>query len=144
MENNKKTNTLIIGASSKLSKQYIEKYGVHKSNFFGVSSKVQGDIKDSNITCVVVAAYGQIIPEKILNIPNIIFLNIHASLLPKWRGAAPIQRSIIKMDKITGISIMKIIPKLDAGPYLLQESIKIENHDNFTLLSKKLSFYSLI
>ena len=50
MENNKKTNTLIIGASSKLSKQYIEKYGVHKSNFFGVSSKVQGDIKDSNIT----------------------------------------------------------------------------------------------
>ena len=50
MENNKKTNTLIIGASSKLSKQYIEKYGVHKSNFFGVSSKVQGYIKDSNIT----------------------------------------------------------------------------------------------
>ena len=50
MENNKKTNTLIIGASSKLSKQYIEKYGVHKSNFYGVSSKVQGDIKDSNIT----------------------------------------------------------------------------------------------
>jgi methionyl-tRNA formyltransferase len=96
-------------------------------------------IKNSKITCAVVVAYGQIIPENILNIPNIIFLNIHASLLPKWRGAAPIQRSIIKMDKITGISIMKIIPKLDAGPYLLQENIKIENHDNFTSLSKKLS-----
>ena len=64
-------------------------------------------------------AYGQIIPEKFLNIKNLIFLNIHASLLPRWRGAAPIQRSIMEMDKETGISIMKIIPKLDAGPVCL-------------------------
>ena len=66
MENNKKTNTLIIGASSKLSKQYIEKYGVHKSNFFGVSSKVQGDIKDSNITI-----YEYKTAKKLKNIKNI-------------------------------------------------------------------------
>ena len=88
---------------------------------------------------MVVVAYGQIIPEKILNISNIVFLNIHASLLPRWRGAAPIQRSIIEMDKITGISIMKIIPKLDAGPCMMQEQVNIEKEDNFLSLSKKLS-----
>ena len=51
-------------------------------------------------------------PKKFLNIDNILFINVHASLLPKWRGAAPIQRAIMNMDKETGISIMKIIPKL--------------------------------
>lgn len=96
-------------------------------------------IKDSRVKYVIVVAYGQLIPEKILHIPNITFLNIHASLLPRWRGAAPIQRSIIEMDKVTGISIMKIVPKLDAGPYLIQEKIKIETSDNFLFLSKKLA-----
>ena len=96
-------------------------------------------IKNSKVKYVVVVAYGQIIPEKILNIENVIFLNIHASLLPRWRGAAPIQRSIIEMDKTTGISIMKIVPKLDAGPYMAQEKIKIEQYDSFVSLSKKLS-----
>jgi methionyl-tRNA formyltransferase len=96
-------------------------------------------IKNSKVKYVVVVAYGQIIPEKILNIENVIFLNIHASLLPRWRGAAPIQRSIIEMDKTTGISIMKIVPKLDAGPYMAQEKIKIEQYDSFISLSKKLS-----
>ena len=96
-------------------------------------------IKNANIKYVIVVAYGQIISEKILNMPGVIFLNIHASLLPKWRGAAPIQRSIIEMEKFTGISIMKIEPKLDAGPYMLQETVKIEIDDNFDTLSKKLS-----
>ena len=96
-------------------------------------------IKDSNAKFVVVVAYGQIIPKKFLNIKNLIFLNIHASLLPRWRGAAPIQRSIMKMDKKTGISIMKIVPKVDAGPYMLQKSINIELKDNFMSLSNKLS-----
>lgn len=96
-------------------------------------------IKNSGVKHIVVVAYGQIIPEKILNIPNIILLNIHASLLPRWRGAAPIQRSIIEMDKATGVTIMKIVSKLDAGPYMMQETVKIQNDDNFTTLSKKLS-----
>jgi methionyl-tRNA formyltransferase len=99
-------------------------------------------IKNAKVKYVIVVAYGQIIPKKMLNLPNILFLNIHASLLPKWRGAAPIQRSIIEMDNSTGISIMKIEPKLDAGPYMLQESIKIENDDNSATLSKKLSILS--
>lgn len=96
-------------------------------------------IKDSNVNFVIVVAYGQIIPKKFLDIKNLIFLNIHASLLPKWRGAAPIQRSIMAMDKKTGISIMKIVPKLDAGPYILQRSTNINDLDNHQSLSRKLS-----
>ncbi len=96
-------------------------------------------IKASNVKYIVVAAYGQLIPKKFLDIKNLIYLNIHASLLPKWRGAAPIQRSIMSMDKETGISIMKIVPKLDAGPYMLQKKVTIESNDNFLSLSNKLS-----
>ena len=96
-------------------------------------------IKKSNVKFVIVVAYGQMIPENLLNIKDLTFLNIHASLLPRWRGAAPIQRSIMEMDKKTGITIMKIVRKLDAGPYMLQKSISIETKDNFLSLSKKLS-----
>ena len=96
-------------------------------------------IKKSKVKVAVVVAYGQIIPKRFLNIKDLIFLNIHASLLPRWRGAAPIQRSITEMDKETGISIMKIVPKLDSGPYMLQKKINIETKDNFTTLSDKLS-----
>ena len=96
-------------------------------------------IKDSNVKFIIVVAYGQIIPKKFLSINDLTFLNIHASLLPRWRGAAPIQRSIMEMDKKTGVSIMKIVPKLDAGPYMMQESISINLKDNFLSLSKRLS-----
>jgi len=96
-------------------------------------------IKNAKIDFVVVVAYGQIIPDNFLNIKNLTFLNIHASLLPRWRGAAPIQRSITEMDKETGISIMKIIPRLDAGPFMLQEKITISKKDNFSSISTKLS-----
>ncbi len=96
-------------------------------------------IKKMTPDVVVVVAYGKIIPKEILEIKNIKFINIHASLLPKWRGAAPIQRSLIEMDKETGISIMKIVQKLDAGPFLIQERIKIEKNDNYNSLSNKLA-----
>tara|TARA_B100000963_G_scaffold326191_1_gene313033 strand:- start:2366 stop:3283 length:918 start_codon:yes stop_codon:yes gene_type:complete len=96
-------------------------------------------IKESNVKIVIVVAYGQIIPNKFLNIKNLIFLNVHASLLPKWRGAAPIQRSIMEMEEETGISIMKIVPKLDAGPYMIQRSVSINEKDNHFSLSKRLS-----
>ena len=83
-------------------------------NFF---KKLRPDI-------VVVVAYGKIIPKRFLNIENIKFINVHASLLPRWRGAAPIQRAIMNMDKETGISIMKIISKLDAGPVMMMSKTK--------------------
>ena len=80
-----------------------------------------------------------IIPKQLINIQNIKFINIHASLLPKWRGAAPIQRAIMNSDKETGISIMKIVSKLDAGPVMLQSKIKISKGTNFNELSSELA-----
>lgn len=96
-------------------------------------------IQKLNPDIIVVVAYGKIIPPEYLKIKNIKFINIHASLLPKWRGAAPIQRSLMEMDEETGISIMKIIPKLDSGPFLLQEKIQIKKSDNYDSLSAKLA-----
>ncbi len=96
-------------------------------------------IKDLKPNVVVVVAYGKIIPNKILELSNITFINIHASILPKWRGAAPIQRAIMNMDKETGISIMKIINELDAGPVMKTFKIKITADCNFESLSKKMS-----
>ena len=88
---------------------------------------------------VIVIAYGKIIPKKFLNLSKYGFINVHASLLPKWRGAAPIQRSIMNLDNQTGISIMKIVEKLDAGPVMQQDKLQInENVDSLTL-SKVLS-----
>ena len=88
---------------------------------------------------VIVVAYGKIIPNKLLDSAKIPFINVHASILPKWRGAAPIQRSIMNMDNETGVSIMKIIPKLDAGPILMQSKIKINRETTFTDLSNEMS-----
>ena len=88
---------------------------------------------------ILVVSYGQIIPKNLLNIPKNGFLNVHASLLPKWRGAAPIQRSIMNQDKETGISIMKINENLDEGPVCNQYSIKISEKMNSEELSEKLS-----
>ncbi len=80
-----------------------------------------------NIDLAIVVAYGQIIPSKILALSKKGFINIHASLLPKWRGAAPIQRSIMSGENITGITIMKIEEKLDSGPILMSKSISSKN-----------------
>ena len=97
------------------------------------------NLKKQKPDVVVVVAYGKLLPSKFLNFENIKFINVHASLLPKWRGAAPIQRSIMNLDKETGISIMKIIPKLDAGPVMMKSKIKITKNSNFLSLSKELS-----
>lgn len=96
-------------------------------------------IKKLNPDIVLVVAYGKILPKDLLNFDKIFFLNIHASLLPKWRGAAPIQRAIMNMDEETGVSIMKIEPKLDSGPVILKSKIKIYKDDNYEKLSNKMS-----
>jgi len=88
---------------------------------------------------IVVVSYGQIIPKNLLSIPKNGFLNVHASLLPRWRGAAPIQRSIMNLDKETGISIMKINENLDEGPVCSQYSLIITEKMNAEELSEKLS-----
>ena len=96
-------------------------------------------IKNLNADLAIVVAYGKIIPNEILSLTKKGFINIHASLLPKWRGAAPIQRSIMNLDKETGISIMRIINELDAGPVSKNYKISISDNDNFLTLSEKLS-----
>ena len=96
-------------------------------------------IKSLNLDLAIVVAYGQILSEDILGLSKNGFINVHASLLPKWRGAAPIQRSIINMDKTTGLSIMKIIPKLDEGPVCKKYSVDILENENAKSLSDRLS-----
>ena len=96
-------------------------------------------IKKLSPDLVIVVAYGKILPSKLLNLDKLLFINVHASLLPKWRGAAPIQRAIMNLDHETGVSIMKIVTKLDAGPVLLQSKIKITKEINYKELSNQMS-----
>jgi len=88
---------------------------------------------------VVVVAYGKIIPIFFLDIPKFGFINIHASLLPKWRGAAPIQRAIMNQDKKIGISIMKIKEKLDSGPVLVSKELELTKSSTHGEMQEKLS-----
>ena len=88
---------------------------------------------------LIVVAYGLIIPDEILNAYNGHIYNIHASLLPRWRGAAPVHRAIEAGDKEAGITIMKIVNKLDAGPMIMKEKLSVSEEDTTDSLSKKLS-----
>ena len=88
---------------------------------------------------MVVAAYGQILPKNTLQTPRLGCLNIHASLLPRWRGAAPIERAILAGDKETGISIMQMNEGLDTGNVLLEKKCTISNHETAQTLHDTLS-----
>jgi methionyl-tRNA formyltransferase len=96
-------------------------------------------LKQLDLDLVIVVAYGQIIPKEFLNLAKKGFVNVHASLLPKWRGAAPIQRSIMNLEKDTGISIMRIGEKLDTGPVCNSYRVEIKVSDNTEIISNKLS-----
>ena len=93
---------------------------------------------------MVVVAYGLILPKYVIDIPDKGCINIHASLLPRWRGAAPIQRAILEGDSVTGVTLMFIEPKLDAGPMILAQSTPIsasetsgELHDRLALIGQE-------
>lgn len=86
----------------------------------------------------VVVAYGKILPQEMLDIPRHGFINVHASLLPQYRGAAPIQWALLKGEKETGVTIFKVVEALDAGPALKQQSVEIEDQDDYATLSDKL------
>ncbi len=96
-------------------------------------------LKNMNADLAIVVAYGQLIPKKFLGLTKKGFINIHGSILPKWRGAAPIQRSIMNLDQETGISIMKIVEALDSGPVGNVYKIKIDPEQNAQEISEKLS-----
>ena len=96
-------------------------------------------LKNLNADLAIVVAYGQLIPKKFLSLTKKGFINIHASILPKWRGAAPIQRSIMNLDTETGISIMRINEKLDNGPISNIYKIKLDQDKNAKEVSENLS-----
>jgi len=96
--------------------------------------------KSIDADLAIVVAYGQIIPKEFLKLTQKGFINIHASILPKWRGAAPIQRAIMNLDKETGLSIMKISEELDTGPVCNNYKMNIENNFNASEIAEKLSF----
>ena len=96
-------------------------------------------IKNLKAELAIVVAYGQIIPKEFLNLTKKGFINIRASILPNWRGAAPIQRAIMNLDEETGISIMKIVESLDKGPVSNIYKIKLNQNQNYQEISEKLS-----
>ena len=96
-------------------------------------------IKDTDADVIVVASYGQIIKEEILYMKKYHSINIHASLLPKYRGAAPVQAAIINEDKITGITLMKMAKGLDTGNILMTRELPISDDDTAETLTMKLS-----
>ena len=95
-------------------------------------------LKSLSADLFVVVAYGQILSQAVLDIPKIFAINIHASLLPKYRGAAPINWAIINGEKSTGVTIIKLIRKMDAGPMLIQKEITIAEADDSVILEDKL------
>ncbi|MDR1628026.1 MAG: methionyl-tRNA formyltransferase [Oscillospiraceae bacterium] len=103
------------------------------------SDEVIGTIKALEPDAIVVAAYGKILPKEVLNIPKYGCINVHGSLLPKYRGAAPIQRSIINGEKVTGITTMLMDEGLDTGDILLAKEIEILEDDTSESLFKKMS-----
>ena len=96
-------------------------------------------IRDMNLDFIVVIAYGLILPQEILNLPKFGCYNLHASILPRWRGAAPIQRSMIEGDEMTGVTIMKMNKGLDTGDIVLQDKLKINISESYTELETRLS-----
>jgi len=100
--------------------------------FVGEAKKLAPDL-------IVVASFGQILPEELLQIPQYGAINVHSSLLPKYRGASPVAYAILNGDKETGVTSMQIVKKLDAGPILLQRKIPIDPEDTAGTLTEKLA-----
>lgn len=103
------------------------------------TAEAQQKIASAEADVMVVAAYGLIIPTVVLNMPRRGCLNVHASLLPRWRGAAPIQRAILAGDAETGVTIMEVVPALDAGAMLKKAVIPITENDTAQSLHDSLA-----
>ena len=126
----------------------IKKYALDKKIKIFTPEVIKGNVqlinKLKSLSCdlFIVIAYGKILPKEILEIPKYGCWNAHASLLPRWRGAAPIQWSLLEGDLFTGVGIMKMEEGLDTGDILVEEKIKIEVNDNLSTLTEKLSLMS--
>jgi len=119
---------------------FCKKNKIDCKNPISLNNKEQFEIfKKLSPDIVVVVAYGKIIPKNFFKLARLGFINIHASLLPKWRGAAPIQRSIMNRDKKIGVSIMKIEEKLDSGPILVKKEFALDRKSTHGEIEKLLS-----
>ncbi len=132
------------GRGKHLAKSPVHKFAeimgipVHTPEKFRLSSVIDDfEALDVDVGCVV--AYGQILPQRALEAPVYGCLNLHGSLLPRWRGAAPVQRAIMAGDKTTGVQIMQMAKGLDTGDILLSETVPIERADTSGTLSDRLS-----
>lgn len=94
---------------------------------------------DLDVDAAIVVAYGVILPKEVLEAPRLGCFNLHASLLPRWRGAAPIQRAIMAGDKTTGVQVMRMEEGLDTGPILLSETVEIRDEDTAASLHDRLA-----
>lgn len=110
--------------------------------FTPVNFKDEADIaawESHQADLAIVVAYGLILPERVLNAPRLGCINVHGSLLPKWRGAAPIQRALLSGDPITGVTIMQIVKALDAGAMLVKRELTIAPEDTSSTLFERLA-----
>ena len=126
----------------KIEKSPVHEFADNNNLNIRTPSKLDNDweyFKSLTFDLAIVVAYGQIILKNFLEIPEHGFLNIHASILPKWRGAAPIQRSIMEQDTFTGISIMQIEEQLDAGPVLIKQEIELNENSTTGQVEQSLS-----
>lgn len=101
--------------------------------------QVLQELRDANADFIIVAAYGKILPDDVMASAKIECLNVHASLLPKYRGAAPINQAILNNERETGVAIMRVVTELDAGPVFLAKSILIDESDDAATLTTKLA-----
>jgi len=102
-------------------------------------AEVKSEISASQPDLIILAAYGQMIPKNILDIPKFGCLNLHPSLLPKYRGPSPIQTAILNNEKFTGLTIMLMDEKIDHGPIIGQKKITITSDENYQTLEKKMA-----
>lgn len=103
-----------------------------------LNDEVYATLQNENADLFIVVAYGKILPERFINLPKVYTINIHYSLLPKYRGASPVESAILNGDKETGISIQKMAFKMDTGPILLEEKVNIKDDEKSLELKNRL------
>ena len=100
-------------------------------------------LKEIKPDLILTCAYGQIVPQGLLDIPSLGSLNLHGSLLPKYRGASPIQQALIHGDKVSGVTLMEMIDKMDAGRLYYKKEVLVDEDDNYTSLYNKIATCAL-
>jgi methionyl-tRNA formyltransferase len=119
--------------------QCAEALGLLVKNPTRLKGEVIQDLKDLKPALILVAAYGLILPQEVLDIPSLGCVNVHASLLPRWRGAAPLQHALLSGDTHTGTTLMQMDAGMDTGPILAQEPLKISSQETTASLTEKLA-----